>query len=111
VLEIGPSTSVLAFVKAVIDQWAALTTGRVVIAVLALWERWHRPVPRKVYAVIVGAALVVAAYNLANQMFPGEPYIVTIAVDFLTDEQINEVNKGTLAAYVFVILPYRVKGI
>jgi hypothetical protein len=202
--EIGPSTSFLTFVKAVIDQWAALTTGGVVIAVLALWERWHRPVPRKVYAGIVGVALVTAfyltwaaerqkyielsqtldtqhleivdlkfkkyaritkysldawvinrgpqatsnpvpikndpiytnadlpreeverimhgleddakkakitsQYSLTNQLFPGQPYIVTIADDFLTDEQINEINSGSLAVYVFVILTYRVKG-
>jgi hypothetical protein len=37
--------SFLEFVAAVIAQWATLVTGGVVVAVLTLWEKRHKPIP------------------------------------------------------------------
>ena len=197
-----PSTSFVAFVKAVVEQWATLMTGGVIVAALAVWERFRRPVPRKLYAAIVISALIVAFYqtwadekqrniklsqaldaqqlqitdlklkkytgstkysldglitntgpqatstpisvkhhpiytnselpeeeiekimdeledeakskpiprsNLKNLIYPAKPITITIAEDFLTEEQITQINSGKLAVYVFAILKYRDK--
>jgi hypothetical protein len=200
--EIEPSTSIFAFVKAVVDQWAALTTGGVIIAALAVWERFYRPGLSEDIRCDHDSALVAAFYltwagerqknmklslaldtqhleivelklrkygrstkysldawitntgpqatstpipvkhnpiytlwaslgevdsimhqlendaksntippsNIGNLVYPGKPHIITIAEDFLTEEQITEINNGTLAVYVFAILKYRDKA-
>ena len=55
--------SIWEFVKAVTDDWATLTTGGAMVALLVVWERFRRPVPRKLYAAIVICAVIVAFYQ------------------------------------------------
>jgi hypothetical protein len=50
------------FISALIFQWAALLTGGVVIAMVAVWEKFYGNIPPSAYLIVVVVTFVAACY-------------------------------------------------
>jgi hypothetical protein len=50
------------FIKAVVTQWQALGTGGVITFAINWWERFRRPLSKKIYTILVGGMFLFLAF-------------------------------------------------